>query len=326
MSKYKIELVHDMDAWDKFVDESPQGTIFSQSIYLKLAVHYWNIFWIKKGNQIKGGLAIILDRSKKNVILDDLVIHNGLMFVENKQQKPCSIKSEQFEITEFVIEYLIGEFDTIALSLAPSFRDLRPFLWENYHSKDDSDKFKLDLRYTSTLDISELFLKKRDQNNDLFQQLDGKRQTDIKRAYKNGLKIIDTPSTKDLIRLYRLTMESQGVILESCKLNKIEKLVDGLCNIGMAKKYASINLKNQITYMTVFTKHNHKSYYLFGAGDKKNMDRYDATFCIWNGLKDISSNGVEYIDLEGVNSPKRGWFKLGFGGDIRPYYQVYKNE
>ena len=144
MSKYKIELVHDMDAWDKFVDESPQGTIFSQSIYLKLAVHYWNIFWIKKGNQIKGGLAIILDRSKKNVILDDLVIHNGLMFVENKQQKPCSIKSEQFEITEFVIEYLIGEFDTIALSLAPSFRDLRPFLWENYHSKDDSDKFKLE--------------------------------------------------------------------------------------------------------------------------------------------------------------------------------------
>jgi len=26
--------------------------------------------------------------------------------------------------------------------------------------------------------------------------------------------------------------------------------------------------------------------------------------------------------MEGVNSPHRGWFKLSFGGDIRPYYQI----
>ena len=28
------------------------------------------------------------------------------------------------------------------------------------------------------------------------------------------------------------------------------------------------------------------------------------------------------VDLEGVNSPQRGWFKLGFAGDLRPYYEL----
>jgi hypothetical protein len=29
--------------------------------------------------------------------------------------------------------------------------------------------------------------------------------------------------------------------------------------------------------------------------------------------------------LEGVNSPTRGQFKLGFGGELVSYYQVFKN-
>ena len=28
------------------------------------------------------------------------------------------------------------------------------------------------------------------------------------------------------------------------------------------------------------------------------------------------------VDMEGVNSPQRGWFKLGFGGNLLPYYQI----
>ena len=31
---------------------------------------------------------------------------------------------------------------------------------------------------------------------------------------------------------------------------------------------------------------------------------------------------INKFDFEGVNSPNRGWFKLGFGGDLIPYYQI----
>ena len=35
--------------------------------------------------------------------------------------------------------------------------------------------------------------------------------------------------------------------------------------------------------------------------------------------------GINTIDLEGINSPKRGFWKLGFGGDLLPYYNISMN-
>ncbi len=36
--------------------------------------------------------------------------------------------------------------------------------------------------------------------------------------------------------------------------------------------------------------------------------------------------GVNIIDLEGVNSPNRGFWKLGFGGNLLPYYHISMNK
>ena len=41
-------------------------------------------------------------------------------------------------------------------------------------------------------------------------------------------------------------------------------------------------------------------------------------FCYMTVAKNIKSI---FITL-----PQRGWFKLGFGGDLKPYYQVYKRK
>jgi len=51
-------------------------------------------------------------------------------------------------------------------------------------------------------------------------------------------------------------------------------------------------------------------------------DRYSGTIVLWDALKALEKSGVSEVDFEGVNSPARGWFKLSFGGDLRPYYEV----
>ena len=43
-------------------------------------------------------------------------------------------------------------------------------------------------------------------------------------------------------------------------------------------------------------------------------------------MKKLSEEGVSQIDMEGVNSPERGKFKLGFGGILKPYYHISKNK
>ena len=41
-----------------------------------------------------------------------------------------------------------------------------------------------------------------------------------------------------------------------------------------------------------------------------------------SSLLKLKENKINFLDLEGINSPKRGFWKLGFGGDMKPYYRI----
>ena len=69
-----------------------------------------------------------------------------------------------------------------------------------------------------------------------------------------------------------------------------------------------------------------RAYYLFGASDSNLRDSHTGTAVLWDSFAKLNHYGVNEVDLEGVNSPDRGWFKLSFGGDIVPYYHIIKSE
>ena len=50
---------------------------------------------------------------------------------------------------------------------------------------------------------------------------------------------------------------------------------------------------------------------------------YDVVICL-GGLQHTPNpeESINSIDLEGVNSPNRGWFKLSLGGELNPYYKI----
>ena len=154
MAKFTIHNIEDWKLWDKFVEDSIQGTIFSKYDYLESTGLEYKCFYIQKGKEVKAGVSIVLSGDK--CVLDDMVIYNGIIFKNDVTQKPCKAMAERFNISEFVINCLTERYQYIELALAPQFKDLRPFLWHNYHSEKKHDKFELDLRYTSYLNISEL--------------------------------------------------------------------------------------------------------------------------------------------------------------------------
>ena len=75
----------------------------------------------------------MLNDEGTDCVIDDLVIHNGLIFSKDESRKEIKAKRERFEITEFVINWLDIEYSNIELSLSPQFEDMRPFLWHNYN-------------------------------------------------------------------------------------------------------------------------------------------------------------------------------------------------
>ena len=184
---------------------------------------------------------------------------------------------------------------------------------------------KLDLRYTSYLEISSLNIKK-DINSDLFKSLETLRQRNIREARRACSFTVNTGDGKEFVELYDSMMRSKNEYQSKEKLMRLKRLIDGLVDCGKAEVYMTKNSDNKIIYATVFGWDNKRSYYLFGAPVENSIERYKGTIAFWDVYIDLAKKGIDEVDLEGVNSPQRGWFKLSFGGNILPYYHVSKKK
>ena len=70
---------------------------------------------------------------------------------------------------------------------------------------------------------------------------------------------------------------------------------------------------------------NDNSIYIHGGRASDDSVDLSFTFNLINSFYNIKNLGVKKFDLEGINSPKRGSFKTGFGGNIYPYYNIKFN-
>lgn len=322
-NKFRLVPVTDRhDEWDELVKNSPQGTIFSLYYYLQSINRPFKLYFIYKGNEIKAGVVLNTTSDGRRTNLDDLVIYNGILFRADPLQKAVKSRQEKFEITEFVLEELESRFDLIEMALHPSLEDLRPILWRNYHDACVSKRYKVDLRYTSYLDISEFFLQRNELSMRLFEGLDNIRQSDIRKARRDQVQVLQGDCAGKFVDFYSNMMASQQHPVATEEKARMRSLIEALLAKGLAKLFHTRNVSGDITYITIFTLYENHACYLFGAGDMEKMARYDGTICLWEAFRQLAMCGIREIDMEGINSPLRGGFKLSFGGDIRPYFHI----
>ena len=324
MGKFDLVKVEDLSKWDILVEESPQGTIFSNSKYLQATGREFDAYFLYKGEGVKAGLCVVVTDDRKEANLDDLVIYNGIMFKEDKDQKGASARIERFEITQFIIGRLVERYRKIEMALPPQFEDMRPFLGYNYHSPDPGDKFVIDLRYTSYLDVSEFLQQKPDEEMLLFKNMQRVRRRRVKEAIKMGVRLEEGEDVDRLIKYYREILISQGLIPSEEKLIGMKYLVQSLLKNNQAVMFFLREPDGRLSYAIVFCFDTKRAYALFAAGNEKIDVRYKGTMTYWEAFKFLANQyRLTEIDLEGVNNPERAWFKLTFGGNLLPYFQLY---
>ena len=323
-AKYVFRPAASREEWDWIVSNSPQGTLFSESVYLDACGRDYDQIVIRQGDQIKAGLCMIRGADERSCELDDLVIHNGLLFVHDDTKKSVRARAERFDVTQATIDFLDTHYDHVELALSPAFEDMRPFLWHHYHETDVSLKYKLDLRYTSYLDISGLMGEVVSfEETQCFRAMDTLRQRHVRDAIRRGAKVTAAASPSRLISFYQALMEGQGQEASPDKLQRMTGLIGGLVAAERAAVYEVFNEESVAVYTVVYGWDAKRAYYLFGAGHPEQSESYQGTFAHWSAFLDLAGGrGVREVDLEGTNSPQRGWFKLSFGGKLLPYYEV----
>ncbi|MFA7342864.1 MAG: GNAT family N-acetyltransferase [Terrimicrobiaceae bacterium] len=321
--KLTLEPIEDRESWREIVDSSPQGTLFSESFFLEATGRNHQLFGVKQGQEIKAGIALILSEDLRRCELDDLVIYGGVLFRLDHARQMVKRRHDEFQITEFVISQLAHLFETVEFQVPPAFSDMRPFLWFRYHEV-PANKYTVALRYTSLVDIS--WLREyagREQESPCFQQMETVRRYSVREAAKKGGTVVRADNGDTLVGYYKALMESQNDPQSSSKLANIKSVINALLREDRGRVYHAMNAAGTVVYSACYGWDSKRAYYLFGGGHPEVSEPWQGTLIHWEAFKDIAQTlAINEVDLEGVNSPQRGWFKLGFGGDLRPYYHV----
>ncbi len=321
-SKLTLTPVTEEDNWGNLVNSSPQGSLFCEQFYLAAAGCKHHKYFIKQG-EIKAGIVVVVSEDGQNCKLDELVIYGGILFDLSPKRQKVKLQYDEFQIVEFAIEQFSQIYESIEFQLSPQFLDMRPFQWHRYHDE-EKYKFVLSLRYTSLVDISSLQdFKGEEENSPCFENMETVRRYSVRQARRKGGRIVKADSGDKLVDFYCSLMERQSESQASIKLSNMKNIINALLKTGRGAVYNVLNLGGEVIYSICYGWDKKRAYYLFGAGHPEINEPWQGTLVHWEAFKDVGHRlGLKEVDLEGVNSPQRGWFKLGFGGNLIPYYHV----
>ncbi len=311
----------ELSEWDSILENSEQSTLFCKSYFLKYSGSKFHLWKVLQGKEIKAVVCINVDDTEQYSIENEFIIHNGIFFKLDKNRILAKKREDEHQIINFVIDKLIEKYKSIFLTLDPSVTDIRPFQWYNFHKS--GPKFKIDIKYTSILDISELRKNLNFEKSKIFNQLEPVRRYSIRQAIKEKCSTKSVYEKDNFLILYKSLLKKINPDSYENKLKIVSDLVQSILDKEKGVIVNTYDVNNNLLYSIFCAWDYYKAYYLFGAPSDKHNKPWQGTIGQWAVFRYIVENtNINKFDFEGVNSPKRGWFKLGFGGEIVPYYQV----
>ena len=173
----------DFEKWNEFVGNSPQGTVFHKSYWLRASGENFRIYGCFKNGNLVAGLPIVC-RSRFGIkygIHSPLTPYLGILF-NDSEAKYVSRISEEKNISRAVAKKIKEDFGQIKFSFSPLITDLQPFVWEG---------FSINVSYTYLLDLTDL--------ERVWTDMDDSRRNDIRRAEKDGISIELTKNFKETL-------------------------------------------------------------------------------------------------------------------------------
>ncbi len=319
-TKYRVEKTELGERWDKLVASSPNATVFSHGEYLAALRQPWSVYFIYKNQEVRGGLVVAESEDRASAVFNPLLVYTGVIFpgAAHKQNR-AQVTTERFELCEAAAAALPELYKDVELALSPGVTDIRAFLWHNYGQ--ETGRYVPDVRYTAVAPIAELATVSTD-DAALFAECSAARRQEVRYALKKGVSTSEEFLPDEFTAFYAMTMGRQDIAVSPDQLEDMGRLIAALGKTGKARMFVSRTAEGAIGSMAVMALDQYRAYYLFGASDPALRDTHCGSAVIWDAFVALAKSGVAEVDMEGVNSPKRGWFKLSFGPVMRTYYEL----
>ncbi|OQX55853.1 MAG: hypothetical protein B5M53_03790 [Candidatus Cloacimonas sp. 4484_209] len=303
LPKNKYEL------WDKFVDRSPQGTLFHKSFWFEASQKPFNIYILKKTDKIIAGIPIVYTRRYgfKLVRHPPLTPYGGLIFCQNTSPKYVTRISLEKRVGTCLGTILISEFDSVDIIFPPVPVNLLPLMLIGFSSS---------LRYTYILKLNDL--------KETWENMSQTTRNDIRKAERDGLYISTNEHFEKLTTLVRKTYIRQNVDISL--LNYAVRYHSILKKVNQCRLFVTIDKRGQAIAAAYIVWDNKRSYYLLGGYDPDNRHHGALALAIWEAIKFTKNElSLREFDFEGSHLPAIERFFRGFGGALTPYCRVSWN-
>lgn len=298
--------------WDRLVAASPQGTVFSQSGFLRSLGCRFRRYLIGTPGQAQALCAAIEDASGEHLVGHDYTPYLGLLFVGAANAPPRQRVLDELRLSEFALQQLTARYRTVAMALSWQFGDLRPFLWHNYHEA-ALGQFQSAPRYTAVLGLDGI-------DADSYPaQTRACRRQELRKG--TAYTVREEHDVEGFLALYALTFARQGIDLAPAALALVERITRAALAQGYGR-LSSCSTGRGVAAMTLFLFDGRRAYYLFAANDPEQRNSGAATRLMFENIYDARRRGLVEFDFVGVNSPKRGDFKLSFNPELKLYFDV----
>ena len=307
--------------WDQFIDNSEFGTIFSTTTYLDACDVSYDLYFIHLNGNTKAGLCLIRGASNKNVISDDLIIYSGLIFNTFNKDNIADIVNQKFLISEFVSKQLPKIYNEIDMTFSPEYVDPRAFQFYGYGK--NIKQYNLLVKFTSHVDTSSMIESNDVLETETFFNIRPTKRRDIKKALSEGYNVSFSSDPSIFLDFYEQNLKNQKALISKEYLSRLNNLINNLVRNKMAVIINISDKNNTNLYSVIYCWDRRKAYYLFGSGTLVNQKHWQGIAANWEAFQYVAkSHKIKLIDLEGINSPERGKFKLSLGGKIIPYYNI----
>jgi len=309
--------LNDEKAWDEFNQRSPEGSVFSESCFLKAYGDPFEFYSVEKSGHKLAQLALMRSPSESEIVSKDFLPHLGIQF-EPRTGDLYHDQSIRFRVKELLVAELFSKFKNIHFYMSPTNLDMRAFQWHEYHSSRPELKYRVETRYTLYLDISGLRETEDPFASQLFKSFNPVRRNLIRKSLKEGFQ---TEVSRDLQILNDLHRHKDFFMNEH-QVNCMLRISEQLLKLGRAKLFVTKDKNGNPAFAALYLLDSKRAYYLFGAGHPDFQGEGSGALIQWESFKSLSADGVNEMDLVGINSPSRGAFKTRFGGRIIPYFSV----
>ena len=308
--------------WDEFLINSENKNIFSKSIFIKKSKYKSKMFFIKKSDEIVASFNLYLD--KKKIINGDR-IYSPINFKNFEKKNVSSQNYKKLNVLKIFIEYITKNFTKGEFTLDHHTEDLRPFFWHNFENK--KKIFKVDeVRYTSLIEeniefkattIEELI------NSKIFKKFSRSIKQQIKHSLKQKFNFEEDFEFSLMSKILKKTFKRQNKKIDF-DLNNYEEIYKKLFSEKNLKMFIIEKDSVKLAFC-VFGIIGDKAIYLNGGKINHQNNDYSLTYGLSMSIISLFRSGIKKIDLEGVNSPNRSFWKQGFGGILKPYYKLSIN-